>query len=235
MNAEVLEGFPLELSLEEALGKLRIGKERADKLGASEVFRTAMSLVRPKALFGHAYVSRHRPDRVQVEDVGFTSRILSKNLEEVERVFPYIITIGEALEKEAHSSEGIAKGLLLETLGDLALGSSLEYVENHLSGRFGLGTLSNMGPGQLDWPIAEQRQLFAILGEVTGKIGVTLTDSLLMVPRKSISGIIFPTDVTFTSCQLCERKNCPSRKAPYDTDLARKYIQDGATDHSRSG
>lgn len=234
MNAEVLEGFPLELNLEEALNKLRIGKERAEKLGASEVFRTAVSLIRPKALFGHACLSGHRSDRVQVEGVDFTSRILAKNLEEGERVFPYIITIGEALEKEAHSSEGIARGFLLETLRDLAPGSS-EYVENHLSERFGLGTLSNMGPGQLDWPIAEQRQLFSILGEVRGKIGVTLTDSLLMVPRKSISGIIFPTDVTFTSCQLCERKNCPLRKAPYDTDLARKYIQDAATDHSRSG
>jgi hypothetical protein len=62
----------------------------------------------------------------------------------------------------------------------------LEHLEKHLSKRFGLNTLSDMGPGQLDWPITEQRQLFSILGDVRDKIGVMLTDHTLMIPRKSI-------------------------------------------------
>jgi hypothetical protein len=42
-----------------------------------------------------------------------------------------------------------------------------------------------------------------------------LTDSLLMVPRKSISGILFPSEEGFVACQLCERERCPGRKAPF--------------------
>ena len=51
------------------------------------------------------------------------------------------------------------------------------------------------------------------------RLGVRLTDSLLMIPSKSVSGIRFPTEQTFASCQLCPRAGCPSRQAPYDATL----------------
>ena len=44
-----------------------------------------------------------------------------------------------------------------------------------------------------------------------------------MIPRKSISGLYFPTEVTFFSCQLCERERCQGRKAPFDEGLKQKY------------
>jgi hypothetical protein len=81
-----------------------------------------------------------------------------------------------------------------------------------------------MGPGQLkDWPLEEQRPLFALLGDVEGAVGVTLSDSLLMIPRKSLSGIYFPTEIPFMACQLCPKESCPSRKARYDEKLAGEY------------
>ncbi len=81
-----------------------------------------------------------------------------------------------------------------------------------------------MNPGSLeDWPITQQKQLFSIFGNVEDLIGVKLTDSFLMIPRKSVSGIYFPTEVMFYSCQLCQRKNCEERQAPYDKSLEDKY------------
>ncbi len=68
--------------------------------------------------------------------------------------------------------------------------------------------------------------LFALLGDVRSAIGVELTDSLLMVPRKSVSGILFVAEETFASCQLCPRQDCPNRRAPYDAGLfERKYAE----------
>jgi len=52
---------------------------------------------------------------------------------------------------------------------------------------------------------------------------VRLTESLLMIPRKSASGIYFPTEVSFSSCQLCPRERCDNRKAGYDEAKARQY------------
>jgi predicted transcriptional regulator len=80
-----------------------------------------------------------------------------------------------------------------------------------------------MAPGSLeDWPIEEQKPLFVILGDVETSIGVRLTENLVMVPTKSISGIYFPTEISFYSCQLCPRKDCISRKAAFDQKLARE-------------
>jgi len=44
-----------------------------------------------------------------------------------------------------------------------------------------------------------------------------------MVPLKSVSGIYFPTEIKFESCQLCPREVCRGRVAPYDPDLVKKY------------
>jgi len=81
-----------------------------------------------------------------------------------------------------------------------------------------------MSPGSLkDWAIEEQRSLFSILGDVESSIGVGLNETLVMIPNKSLSGIYFPTEIPFYSCQLCQREDCLARKAPYDETLAREY------------
>ena len=77
-----------------------------------------------------------------------------------------------------------------------------------------------MTPGSLkDWPLTEQRPLFKLLGDVEGEIGVRLMDSLMMYPKQSASGIIFPTEVRYENCQLCPMENCPGRRAVYDKNL----------------
>jgi hypothetical protein len=79
-----------------------------------------------------------------------------------------------------------------------------------------------MSPGSLeDWPITEQPKLFSLFGDTEKSIGVKLTASLLMIPRKSISGILFPSEEGFVSCRLCPRENCPSRKAEFDEEAGK--------------
>jgi hypothetical protein len=189
-----------------------------------ELIERAESLIHPSAVYTVSYIDQRGENTVEVDGVEFRSRVLRMNLEKVERVFPFIITIGKALEDRASSSSDLLRQFYLETLGDMALRSSRRYVEGYLKRHFGLGELSGMSPGSLrDWPVTEQKPLFSLFGNVNDLIGVTLTESMLMIPRKSISGILFPTEVIFFSCQLCPRDGCPARKAPYDEMLRKKY------------
>ncbi len=110
----------------------------------------------------------------------------------------------------------------------MSLGMAAKQLEDHLKSRHGLSALSSMSPGSLeDWPITQQRQLFSLFEDPAAQLGVRLTEHMLMVPRKSISGIFFPTEVGFQSCQLCPRKDCPGRRAPYDRELRKKYRLEG--------
>ena len=135
-----------------------------------------------------------------------------------------MITIGDALEKTADACNDILEQYYLDVIGNIAVRKARRWFKKRLCTAFALDGLSYMSPGSLtDWPIEEQRRLFSILGDVGGAIGVTLSETFLMMPKKSISGIYFATKVTFYNCQLCPRERCPGRKARYDPGLAREY------------
>ena len=53
----------------------------------------------------------------------------------------------------------------------------------------GESLVTRYSPGYGDWPLDAQRELLALL-DTPRAIGVSLTDSLLMVPSKSVSAVI---------------------------------------------
>ena len=219
---KVLDNIPIKWDLGEVGKQLRLKEGSSSQ--ARELVEVAEPLIKAKAVYEVSYIDQRDENTVEVNGVTFTSRVLRVNLERIERVFPFVITIGKALEDRASSSRDLLRQFYLEALGDMALRSSRRYVEGYLKRHFGLGQLSRMSPGSLeDWPVTEQKPLFSLLGNVKDLIGVTLTENMLMIPRKSISGVFFPTEVKFFSCQLCPRKGCPARKAPYDEMLREKY------------
>ena len=219
---KVLDNIPIKWDLEEVGKQLRLKEGSSSQ--ARELVVIAEPLIKAKAVYEVSYIDQRGENTVEVNGVTFSSRVLRVNLESIERVFPFIITIGKALEDRASSSSDLLRQFYLEALGDMALRSSRRYVEGYLRRHFGLEQLSRMSPGSLkDWPVTEQKPLFSLFGNVKDLIGVTLTESMLMIPRKSISGVFFPTEVKFFSCQLCPRKGCPARKAPYDEMLREKY------------
>jgi cobalamin-dependent methionine synthase I len=125
----------------------------------------------------------------------------------------------------------------LEEVKAMALGAARSHVREHIDRKYRPGKMSNMAPGSLeDWPVTQQTQLFSLLGDVEGAIGVTLTDSFLMVPLKSVSGMLFPTERSFESCQLCPREGCPGRAAPYDEHLwDQRYAEAPSSGGCREG
>ncbi len=218
---KLLDQVPVEFNIEEVLKNLHIDGTLAEKLGVKKIHRTAISLIRAKVLYTSVYINDRNGDMLDIAKL--ESHVLAKNLEEAQRVFPYVITIGNMLEDEVSRSQSVMTGLCLDNMGDLALHSAKTHLKKVLLEKHGLGNLSHISPGQLDWPLAQQKQLFSLFGDVESKIGVRLNDSYMMIPRKSISGIIFPTEVTFVSCQLCPRENCISRQADYSESVRKSY------------
>lgn len=220
----LVENIPISLDPDELVRRLRLAKhENAARL-VEELLETARPLMTPKALYQIAYIDKKAEDAVEIGGWSFRSRVLRKNLAQAERVFPFVLTVGGRLEEKAVSSGDLLKQFYLETIADLTLQSAAAYFEKYLKKHYGLSKISSMSPGSLpDWPVTEQTPLFALLGDTEATIGVRLTESMLMIPRKSVSGIYFPTEVSFFSCQLCERVRCPGRKAAFDETLKQTY------------
>jgi hypothetical protein len=224
---KILEDIPIRLDIEAAKTGLHWKEGRGPSVDLPQLIKDAEALIKPQIAYKVSYVGEKGKDQVTIGGVTFSSKVLRKNLEAVERVFPFIVTIGHELERHASNCHDLLQQYYLEGMADMALGEAARHLEQHLKERYGLTQLSSMSPGSLeDWPITQQKALFSLFGEAEKRIKVKLTEHLLMIPRKSISGIYFPTEVTFRSCQLCPRNDCPGRKAPYDKQLRKEYRLD---------
>jgi hypothetical protein len=184
---------------------------------------------KPKAAYAVSFLEGRDGDTVELSGVTFTSRTLARNLESTERVFPMVATCGHEMDDVRPAKGDMLKEFWWDLIKSELLAAANRHLNDHLHRKFRLGKTAVMRPGSGDasvWPIEQQRRLFALLGDVEGAIGVTLTDSFLMVPNKTTSGILFPTEVDFRSCEVCHREDCPSRQAPFNKDLWEE-IQNG--------
>lgn len=220
MESTILEALPFKVDLEQLKKNLRVkeGTEMVAKL--ESMVQEAQRIAKPKVCYRIAYVESKGDDHLIIEGIQFSSRVLRVNLDKVYRVFPYVATCGAELEEWSKSVDGILEQFWAEEIKVMAVRWTLRYLHEFLTDRYQTGQMSRMNPGSLpDWPLSEQKPLFTLLGSGPTTIGVQLKDSFLMIPVKSVSGIWFPTEEKFESCQLCQRGKCPGRRAPFDPNL----------------
>jgi len=216
----LLKAISYRPDLPELLEALHLAPDGEGAARVALLAAEAATVARPKALYRMAYIDEKGDDYVVIDGRRFTSRVLRVNLDEAHRVFAYVATCGREVSQWASGVQDLLERFWVDTIMEQALRAALEAVGADVERRFAPGPTSDMNPGSLpDWPMAEQQPLFDLLGDPETAIGVTLNDSYLMMPIKSVSGLRFPTSTHFASCQLCPRPRCPGRRAAYDALL----------------
>jgi hypothetical protein len=225
MEPTILNSIPFQPDPFDLQKQLRIREGSPSIRDFQNLLDEALSCARPKALYRLAFIEDKNEQSVRIEGRVFNSRVLRVNLDTAQRVFAYIATCGAELEEWSHSIGDLLFHYWADIIKEAALIAAVQALYTHIDERYQPGRVSSMHPGSLDdWPLPEQGPLFALLGDTRSAIGVHLTESYLMVPTKSVSGLRFPLEETFESCTLCPRPDCPNRKAPYDPHLfERKY------------
>lgn len=219
----ILENIPLDIPYGEVRRQLHMKKdERWDAV--KDLVQSAQPIIKPRALYRVCFIDEKKSPTIIIQGIRFTSKILVKNLMDLERVFPYVVTMGKEFGEYLDAEDDMLKKFYLDVIANVTLTTARRFLEKHLQNRYGLSGMSFMSPGSLaDWPVDQQRPLFALFGNGETPIGVSLNDSCLMLPAKSVSGIYFPTEVHFSNCQLCDRDKCPGRKAAYDPKVVQSY------------
>lgn len=221
-----MDSIPLTINEDELLNKLRIQKESSEAGKVLKMAEKALSIARPKVLYKLANIQSKGENHIVVEGIKLKSRILRVNTEGLYRVFPYIATCGGELDSWASTFDDVLENYRADAINEIVLKAAVKAFKNNLNHNYGPGKTSSMNPGSLsDWPIEEQRKLFEILGDPFADIGVTLTESFLMRPFKSVSGIRFSSEEDFQNCSLCPRENCPGRRTEYISDLFKRKYQ----------
>ena len=247
----ILDDVPFQIDAGEVFGRLHIDARSQYAGEVSAIIDGARPLARPRAVYGVAFVEERGEESVLIADstreleqaleraspprrtpldgsraqqgrARFESRVLRANLDQVERVFPYVATCGPELDAIPIEAGDLFAQFCRDTIKEMALRAAISHLVAHLKQAYALETLASMNPGSGDihvWPIEQQRELFAFFGDLPESIGVVLTESCLMVPNKSVSGLLYPSKDGFQSCQLCHRERCPGRRAPFDPHL----------------
>ena len=135
------------------------------------------------------------PDRMTL-DGGTTleGSLLPSRLPNAERLIIVVSTIGPKLEarvKEYTASGETLKGLMLDGVGSAAMHSMTQeacaLVSKTITGD-GREITATFSPGMAGFPLTEQERMMSLAR--ASMIGVTLTSSGVMVPRKSTSRVI---------------------------------------------
>jgi len=113
--------------------------------------------------------------------------------------------------------DDILEQFIADCIGSQVAESVADHMELELQeelDRLGLKRTARFSPGYCEWPLSEQKVLFSLFDEQK-PCGVTLTDSCLMIPEKSVSGIIgIGSDVRYLpySCGICDKSDCYKRQ-----------------------
>jgi len=132
---------------------------------------------------------RTAPPRKWLEE----SKALSMRLAGCRDVYLACGTLGaafDAFQRRVSAFSG-ADALIVQAVGAAAVEEVMDSIESDIRGELSPGeTLATRySPGYADFPLSEQRTLLGLL-DAPRRVGVSLTDSLLMVPSKSVSAVI---------------------------------------------
>lgn len=186
-----------------------------------EALARAAKLCRPRA--GYRLVPAHRTEgRLDALTVGahvFTvQKIVAGALGRAERAAVFAATIGPAFEEWARSTmaDDPALGFIADAVGSAvaeALADRLhDQVEAAMAARDWKIT-NRYSPGYCGWSVAEQHALFSLLPDTF--CGITLGESALMHPVKSVSGIIGVGPAVKHNdylCGVCTQPDCTYRR-----------------------
>lgn len=214
---------PFSLDIEALVEKLKIRSSMLDEF--TTLAEQAAAAAKPKMLLMDAFVDERAENSIVINGVKFHSTVLCRNLEGIGRVFPYITTCGREVADLPIDPKDFVLHSWLHYIKLDVLKNCFPVLHDTVKARYGVEKVSSMNPGSGDaavWPIEQQAGLFQLFGNVEELVGVRLTESYLMDPDISTSGILFPSSAEYKSCQLCHRANCPNRVAPFDARLWEK-------------
>ena len=172
--------------------------------------------------YGYVLVDGNVPERGKLlldNQLFNPGAIISHAMKGAEKYAVFTATIGEEFDnfsRQLKAEDDILRVFIADALGSVLAEATVTLLMKQLevmADKEGMHISNNYSPGYCDWFLAEQKQLFSFFPE--GSTGMTLTDSCLMLPVKSVSGIVaLGKDVKRREygCNICKMVNCIKNK-----------------------
>jgi hypothetical protein len=179
--------------------------------------------IRPKVLYTTRNIEKIEGGTLTLEGgVKLKSAKISKTLGKCDRITFFLATIGEQVDdviETSLSEKKLSDAYIYDAIGSAAVEATVEEFQNKMDSTIkkkNQRTTLRFSPGYCDWKISEQKQVFSVLEN--DLINVDLSESYLMAPRKSVSGVfgigsrdLVDKDET-NPCRICGMHTCVARR-----------------------
>lgn len=156
-------------------------------------------------------------ETLTVQDTVFAiGKTIARQLRGSESYAFFAATAGIEFEKFQHSlqqEDDMVKVYIADSLGSIIAEKAADCMEKELAEYIkekGWKHTNRYSPGYCGWHVSEQQKLFSLF-PVASPCGIQLTDSSLMIPIKSVSGVVGVGSgvrkLEYT-CGLCTYENC---------------------------
>ena len=212
----------MELNVSEALRSLGV-RGAPDPPLLSQLSPAADRLARaaPPRWVWRAYPLAFGPEGPALEGAGLAlpGEMAARMLGGCAQAAVLICTLGAAFEAllRAEQARGMARAALLDACGSAWVEAGCDEAQAEISARFpGLHPTDRFSPGYGDLPLSLQRDICGAL-DAPRRLGVQVTDSLLLNPSKTVTAVIGlsdrPQPARIRGCAYCDlRENCQYRK-----------------------
>ena len=175
----------MNLSLAEIARYMRMGREVPEGELADRVERL---LAEAEKTFDF----RRRFARFRTADLGFSSKTLERHLGGCGEVYLSCGTVGapfDALLRRVSAVSGL-DALIVQAIGAAAVEKHMDTVDEEIRAELAPGEslVSRYSPGYGDFPLEASRRILELL-DAPRRMGVSLTDSLLLVPSKTVTAV----------------------------------------------
>lgn len=157
-----------------------------------------------------------RNDGIFVDEIFFKmDRIVTSQLRKADKAALFVCSIGTGMEtwaKQMLRTGEPAMSYFIDTIASVTTENVTDLLHERIGlkmSEHGLKITNRYSPGYCNWSVAEQHLLFSLLPQ--NFCGITLTESALMLPMKSVSGVIgIGESVEWKEyiCDRCGMKDC---------------------------
>ena len=162
-----------------------------------------------------------RKDGMLIEEVFFKlDKIVTGQIKKSEKAALFVATIGAGMEKWSKQLlvEGDpVMGYLVDTIASITVENVTNYLHDNIGREMSkneFNITNRYSPGYCNWSVSEQQLLFSLLPP--NFCGISLTQSSLMIPIKSVSGVIGIGKKVKRKEYLCDKcgfKDCTYRSS----------------------
>lgn len=212
----------MELDIAEALRYLGVKVPPPEAL-RQEIAGIAGRLARtvqPRYTY-RVFSAVHGPDGVLLREAGIklTGQSAARMLAQCRQAVLLVCTLGMGFESllRAEQARDMSRAVMLDACGSAWVEAGCDAAEKEIAARFpGLYLTDRFSPGYGDLPLELQPAICAVL-DTQRRVGVHVTDSLLMNPSKSVTAVIGLADkpqmARIRGCAHCSmRETCTLRK-----------------------